>query len=63
MGGVEEGEEDTAECGFAAGGVIPFLQGMYATSGAASTDGDGRNAQSQGDIGVGGTDTLLSSEG
>ena len=34
MGGVEEGEEDAAEGGFASGGVVPFLKGVDAAAGA-----------------------------
>ena len=42
--GVEEGEEDAAEGGFAAGGVVPLLQGVDAAALASSPDGDGGDA-------------------
>ena len=39
--GVEQGEEDAAKSGLAAGGVVPLLEGMDASSRAAGADGNG----------------------
>lgn len=43
LGDVEEGEEDAAEGGFAASGVVPFLESVDASSGASSADSYGGN--------------------
>ena len=51
--GVEEGEEDAAKGGLAAGWVVPFLEGVDTSSGAACADGDGRYVSRKRDVGVG----------
>ncbi len=63
MGGVQEGQEDSAEGGFSAGGVVPFLEGVDASSGASCSYGEGGDAYGQGDVGVGGADAGLGAEG
>lgn len=49
-----EGEEDAAEAGLAAFGVIPFAVGVSAAAGAAGAEGDGVEAHGEGDVGIGG---------
>jgi len=60
---VEKGEEDAAEGGFAAGGVVPLLQGMDAAALASSSDGDGGDAAREGDVSVGGAEAGFGAEG
>ncbi len=62
MGGVEEGEEDAAEGGFAAGGVVPLAEGVDAAADAAGAHGDGGNAEREGEVGVGGADAGFGAE-
>src|ERR1039457_6750590 len=53
VGDVEQGEEDAAERGSAAGGVVPLLQGVDAAAEASGADGDGGDAAGERDIRVG----------
>src|SRR5579864_7618606 len=53
-GSTEKSKERALQAHFAAGGFVPFLQGMCAASGAAGADGDGVNAVGERDVGVGG---------
>ena len=61
--GVEESQEDAAEGGLAAGGVVPLLEGVNAAANAAAAEGDGGNAAGERDIGVGGAETKFGAEG
>ena len=63
VGGVQEGEEDAAEGGFAAGGVVPLLQGVDAAAMASGADGDGGDAERERDVGVGGAEAGFGAEG
>ena len=63
LSGVEEGEEDAAEGSFAAGRVVPLLQGVDAAADSAAADGDGRDAAREWDVGVGGTEAGFGAEG
>ena len=63
LDGVEEGEEDAAEGGFAAGGVVPLLQGVDAAALASGADGDGRDAARERNVGVGGAEAGFGAEG
>ena len=62
LGYVEEGEEDAAEGGLAAGGVVPFLEGVDASAGASGADGYGGDAEGEGDVGVGGAEAGFGAE-
>ncbi len=62
LGGVEEGEEDAAEGGFAAGGVVPLGEGVDAAAGAAGSEGEGGDAEGERDVGVGGADAGFGAE-
>ena len=62
VGGVEEGQEDAAEGGFAAGRVVPLLEGVDASAGASGADGYGGNAAGEGDVGVGGAEAEFGAE-
>ena len=63
LDGVEEGEEDAAEGGFAAGGVVPLLEGVDAAACASGADGDGGDSEGEGDVGVGGAEAGFGAEG
>ena len=63
LDGVEEGEEDAAEGGFAAGWVVPLLKGVDAASLASGSDGDGGDAAGERDVGVGGAEAGFGAEG
>src|SRR5271156_1824165 len=60
---VEEGEESAAEGGFAAGGIVPLLEGVDAAALASGSDGDGGNSAGEGDVGVGGAEPGFGAEG
>jgi len=60
---VEEGEEGAAEGGLAAGGVVPLLEGVDASSYASGADGESGDADGEGDVGVGGADAGFGAEG
>lgn len=62
MGGVEDGEEDAPEGGFAAGGVIPFGKGVDATSGAAAPECKCWDVKGEGKVGIGGADASFGGE-
>jgi len=51
--GVQEGQEDAAEGGFAVGGVVPLLEGVDASPQAACSYGDGWDVAGERDVGVG----------
>jgi len=51
--GVEQGEENAAEGGLAAGGVVPLLQGVDAAACTARAEGDGGDVEGHWEIGVG----------
>ena len=51
--GVQQGEEDAVEGGFAAGWVVPLLESVDASSGAAGAYGYGRYVSGKRDVGVG----------
>ncbi len=53
LGGVEQGEQDAAEGGFTAGGVVPLGEGVDAAAGAAGGECDGGDAKGEGQVGVG----------
>src|SRR3984957_15541620 len=61
--GVEEREEDAAEGGFAAGGVVPLLEGVDASAEASATYGYGGNSAGERDVGVGGAEAGFGAEG
>ena len=61
--GVEESEEDAAEGGFSAGGVVPFLEGVNASAQASAADRDGGDSAGEGDVGVGGAEAGFGAEG
>ena len=61
--GVEEGQEDAAEGGFAAGGVVPLLKGVDASAEASAADGDGWDSAGERDVGVGGAEAGFGAEG
>ena len=61
--GVQEGEEDAAEGGFAVGGVVPLLEGVDASADASGTDGDGGDVSGERDVGVGGAEAGFGAEG
>ena len=63
MSGVEESEEDAAQGGFAASGVVPLLKGVDASACAAAADGYGRNSAGERDVGVGGAEPGFGAEG
>jgi len=52
VGGVEEGEEDAAKGGIAAGRVVPLLKRVNAAADASGTDGDSGDAEGERDVGV-----------
>ena len=60
---VEQGEEDAAEGGFAAGGVVPLLEGVDAAALATAADGDGRNAAGERDVCVGRAEAWFGAQG
>ena len=60
---VEEGEEDAAKRGFAAGRVVPLLQGVDSAAVAAAAKGDGGDSAGEGDVGIGGAEAGFGSEG
>ncbi len=60
--GVQEGQEDAAEGGFAVGRVVPLLEGVDASAGASGTDGDGGDVSGERDVGVGGPETGFCAE-
>src|ERR1700693_5689479 len=60
--GVEQGEEDAAEGGLAAGGVVPLLEGVNAAAGASGSDGHGGGVGGEGEGGVGGADAGFGAE-
>ena len=62
MGGVEQGEQDAAQGGVAAGGVVPLLQGVDAAAEAARADGDGGDAERERNIGVGRADARFGAQ-
>ena len=63
VNGVEESEEDAAQGGFAAGGVVPLLEGVDAAAEAAAADGYGGNSAGERDVGVGGAEAGFGAEG
>ena len=63
LDGVEEGEEDAAEGGFATGGVVPLLQRVDAAALASGANGDGGDAARERNVGVGGTEARFGAEG
>ena len=60
--GVEEGEEEAAEGGFAAGGVEPLVEGVDAAAGAAGGESDGGEVEREREVGVGGADAEFGAE-
>ena len=62
MGGVEQGEQDAAQGGIAAGGVVPLLKGVDTAAEPSSADGDGGDAEGERDVGVGGAETGFGAE-
>ena len=63
VGGVEEGEEDAAEGGFAAGGVVPLLQGVDAAAECHRRRWRWRECLGERDVGVGGAEAGFGAEG
>ena len=63
LGGVEEGEEDAAEGDFAAGWVVPLLEGVDAAAEAAAANGYGGDSAGERDVGVGGAEAEFGAEG
>ena len=61
--GVEQGEEDAAECGLAAGWVVPLLEGVDASSGASGAYGYGWDLSGKRDVSVGRAQALLGADG
>ena len=61
--GVQEGQEDAAESGFAVGGIVPLLEGVDASADASGADGDGGDVAGERDVGVGGAEAGFGAEG
>ena len=61
--GIEESEEDAAQGGFAAGGVVPLLEGVDAAAEASAANGDGGDSAGERDVGVGGAEAEFGAEG
>ena len=62
LGDVEEGEEDAAEGGFAASGVVPFLKGVDASSSSTCSYSYCLYFFRKRDVGVGGTETRFGAD-
>ena len=62
MGGVEEGEQDAAQGGFAAGRIVPLGEGVDAVASAAGGQCRGGNVEGEREIGVGGAEAELGAE-
>jgi len=58
----EKEKKDAAQGSFAAGWVVPLLDGVDVASDASRADGEGGNAEGERQIGVGGTEALLGGE-
>ena len=63
LGDVEEGEEDAAEGGLAAGRVVPLLEGVDASSGSTCSYSYCRDVFEKRDVGVGGTEACFGADG
>src|SRR5574341_879393 len=53
-GGAEENEKGAVETDFAAGGIVPLVEGMSAPTATSGANGDGGDAEGERNVGIGG---------